>query len=213
MISMLLVILAGGLAWLSIRRFELATHEDVLSPKSSARMKKLWGYVNTALNERRYWNAERALLSILRIDHKNTAAYNRLGMLYARQQNYEDAIECFDIASSLTPTVSTLYNLGLVQYEYGNFEKAATAFEKVIDLEPNAKRYIAYAKALEKTGNGKKVVEMLEKVRELEPSQEHLELLAQGYDKIKNHVAAEEVRQQAAIARAKNRTPRPTWLK
>src|SRR5688500_3757506 len=118
MIGILLLIAAGGLAWLMIRRLQRSTLEDITSPKTSERLKKLWEYVSKALGEDRVGAAERALLSILRIDNKNTAAYNRLGMLYARQQNYEDAIECFDIASSLTPTVATLYNLGLVQYEY-----------------------------------------------------------------------------------------------
>src|SRR3989344_2647136 len=132
MITLMLVVIAAVLAWMAIRRFEQQTKDDITSPKKSTRLKKLWEYVGQALCEQRYWAAERALLSILRIDHKNTGAYNRLGMLYARQQNYEDAIECFDIASSLTPTVATLYNLGLVQYEYGNYDKSVAALEKVI---------------------------------------------------------------------------------
>ncbi len=213
MIGLILLVVVGVIVGWLLQRFERLKQQDVTSPKTSARLKKLWDYVGKAFNEQRYWAAERALLSILRIDHKNTAAYNRLGMLYARQQNYEDAIECFDIASSLTPTVSTLYNLGLVQYEYGNFEKAATAFEKVIDLEPSSKRYMAYAKALEQIGNHKKVVEILEKVRELEPTQQHLELLAQAYERVKDFAQAEEVRQDAAITRAKKKEPRPAWLK
>jgi len=204
MIGLLLIALAILLAWFSVRRFHKQAKEDVTSPKASARLERLWQYVGEAWSAKRYLAAERALLSILRIDHKNTAAYNRLGMLYARQQNFEDAIECFDIASSLTPTISTLYNLGLVNYEFGNFDKAAAAFEKVIDLEPNIKRYMVYAKALEKIGEYKKVVDIIEKVAQADPTQAHLEMLAQAHEHTKHYDKAEDVRRQAAQLRASN---------
>ncbi len=44
---------------------------------------------------------EKALLTILKIDEKNAAAYNRLGILYAKQKEFRDAIDCFEIASSI----------------------------------------------------------------------------------------------------------------
>ncbi|MBI4101266.1 tetratricopeptide repeat protein [Candidatus Microgenomates bacterium] len=203
MTGLIVVALAVIASWLSIHYFHRYQKEDISSPKTSARLNRLWEYVNKAFQSRRWRASERALLAILRIDHKNTAAYNRLGMLYAKQSNFDDAIDCFSIASSLTPTLATLYNLGLVQYEKGNFKEAANALERVIDLEPNVKRYIAYAKALHKLESDKKVAEVLEKVVELEPTAVHYDMLAQVYENIKQHKKAEEARRLATSLRTR----------
>ncbi len=203
MIALIFVFLAGLAAWWSINYFHRYGREDISSPKTSDRLNKLWGYVDKAFRAGRFRAMEKALLAILRVDHKNTSAYNRLGMLYARGGNYPDAIDCFTIASSLTPTVATLYNLGLVQYEVGNYREAAHAFERVVDLEPDVKRYIAYAKASSKIGNNRRVVEVLEKVVELEPTAQHWEMLAAAYTQNKNYRKSEEARKQAAILSSK----------
>ena len=91
---------------------------------------------------------------ILRVDEKNATAYNRLGILYAKQRAYKDAIECFEIAQSLEPSASSLHNVGLIYYETENYEKASLAFEQALDMEDDlAARYIAYAKVQEKLGH------------------------------------------------------------
>ena len=203
MLALAAVILAGILVVLSLRSWHQGSKEDISSPKTSAKLHKLWRYVERATKQGRLRATEKALLAILKIDHKNTAAYNRLGMHYARQSKYGDAIDCFAIASSLTPTLATLYNLGLVHYEQGNYKEAAHAFEKVVDLEPNVKRYIAFAKALNKLQNYKKVVEILEKVTALEPDARHYEMLAQAYSNAKEYAKAEEARKQLAILRSR----------
>jgi tetratricopeptide (TPR) repeat protein len=113
------------------------------------------------------------LLTILKIDEKNAAAYNRLGILYAKQREYKDAIDCFEIASSIEPSASSLHNLGLIYYETENYQKAATAFEQALKLEDGlAARHIAYAKVQEKLGNDKLLIQELEKASELEPNPE-----------------------------------------
>ena len=99
----------------------------------------------------KYLRAEKALLTILRVDEKNATAYNRLGILYAKQKAYKDAIECFEIAQSLEPSASSLHNVGLIYYETENYEKASLAFEQALEMEDDlAARYIAYAKVQEK---------------------------------------------------------------
>jgi tetratricopeptide (TPR) repeat protein len=118
----------------------------------------------------------------LKIDEKNAAAYNRLGILYAKQKEYRDAIDCFEIASSIEATPSSLHNLGLIYYETENYEKAAVAFEQALKLEDNlAARHIAYAKVQEKLGNERLLFQELEKAVELEPNKETLNLLHKAY--------------------------------
>lgn len=141
------------------------------SPKYTAQMKKLWQVAQTSMKERKPFRAEKALLTILKFDEKNAAAYNRLGILYAKGQKYDDAVECFEIAQSLDNNPASIHNAGLIYLETGAYEKAEMAFLQAIELEGDMPaRYIALAKAEEKLGNTKKAIEALENAYELDPS-------------------------------------------
>lgn len=168
-------------------------HDDEfanISRKVGDRLGKLWDIAHQGMRENRFLRAEKALLTILKIDEKNAAAYNRLGILYAKQKEYRDAIDCFEIASSIEATPSSLHNLGLIYYETENYEKAAVAFEQALKLEDNlAARHVAYAKVQEKLGNTKMMFHELEKASELEPNKETYTLLYKAY---KNHGMAAE---------------------
>src|SRR5882724_8356895 len=161
-------------------------HDDEfaqVSRRVGDRLGKLWDIAHQGMRENRFLRAEKALLTILKIDEKNAAAYNRLGILYAKQREYKDAIDCFEIASSIEPGASSLHNLGLIYYETENYQKAATAFEQALRLEDNlAARHIAYAKVQEKLGNDKLMIHQLEKAAELEPNIESFLLLAKAYE-------------------------------
>ncbi len=151
--------------------------------KISDRMGSLWDIAHQGMRENRFLRAEKALLTILKIDQKNAAAYNRLGILYAKQKEYKDAIDCFEIASSIEPTASSLHNLGLIYYETENYPKASTAFEQALKIEEElAARHIAYAKVQEKLGNTKLMLQELERAVELEPNNESYSLLIKAYE-------------------------------
>lgn len=158
---------------------------EELSPiprKLSDRMTSLWEIAHKGMRDDKLLGAEKALLTILNIDERNAAAYNRLGILYAKQKEYKDAIDCFEIASSIEPSPSSLHNLGLIYYETEHYEKAATAFEQALKLEDTfAARHIAYAKANEKLGRYGQMVKSLEKAVEIEVSKESLTLLMHAY--------------------------------
>lgn len=160
-------------------------HDDEFaagSRKIGDRLGKLWDIAHQGMRENRFLRAEKALLTILKIDERNAAAYNRLGILYAKQKEYRDAIDCFEIASSIEATPSSLHNLGLIYYETENYEKAAIAFEQALKLENNlAARHVAYAKVQEKLGNEKLMFQSLEKAVEMEPNKETLGLLQKAY--------------------------------
>ena len=150
--------------------------------KLSEKLDKLWQIAQEALSERKYLRAEKALLMILRVDERNATAYNRLGILYAKQQAYKDAIECFEIAQSLEPSASSLHNVGLIYYETEKYEKAALAFEQALAMEEDlASRHIAYAKVQEKLGNDRLMFMELEKAAELEPNKETYTLLHKAF--------------------------------
>lgn len=160
-------------------------HDDEFAAFSRGvgnRLGKLWDIAHQGMRENRFLRAEKALLTILKIDERNAAAYNRLGILYAKQKEYRDAIDCFEIASSIEATPSALHNLGLIYYETENYEKAAIAFEQALKLEDNlAARHVAYAKVQEKLGNARVMFHELERAAELEPNRETYNLLVKAY--------------------------------
>lgn len=170
-------------AWLVFHNLRIRDTElDDVSRKVTDRLGKLWDIAHQGMRENRFLRAEKALLTILKIDEKNAAAYNRLGILYAKQKEYRDAIDCFEIASSIEATPSSLHNLGLIYYETENYEKAAIAFEQALKLEDNlAARHVAYAKVQEKLGNDKLMLRELERAAELEPNKETFTLLHKAY--------------------------------
>ena len=178
------LLIIAGFAVLAYRN--LTIHEDEFANTSRRigdRVGKLWDIAHLSMRENRFLRAEKALLTILKIDERNAAAYNRLGILYAKQKEYRDAIDCFEIASSIEATPSSLHNLGLIYYETENYEKAAVAFEQALKLEDNlAARHVAYAKVQEKLGNDKMMIQELEIAAKLEPNKETFTLLIKGYE-------------------------------
>lgn len=182
-----------------------------LPQRLSGKLDQLWEIAQQSLRERKYLRAEKALLTILRVDERNATAYNRLGILYAQQKAYEDAIECFEIAQSLEPSASSLHNVGLIYFETGNYEKAALAFEQAIEMEGGlAARYIAYAKVLEKLGRTKRMIEVLEKAVELEPVPQTLNILADAYDQSGQVELAADLRSRSAKMKSHQNTPKIT---
>src|SRR5438270_5156291 len=170
--------------YLLYRHSRYAGRDLVVIPRRIGdRLTRLWDIAYQGMRENRFLRAEKALLTILKIDEKNAAAYNRLGILYAKQREYKDAIDCFEIASSIEPNASSLHNLGLIYYETENYDKAATAFEQALKLEDSlAARHIAYAKVQEKLGNDKLMLQELEKASQLEPNRETYSLLSKAYE-------------------------------
>lgn len=181
MIGLILVLIFAGLVF---RGLVVGQEEENDVPrKITDKLGSLWDIAHQGMRDNRFLRAEKALLTILKIDQKNAAAYNRLGILYAKQKEYKDAIDCFEIASSIEPTASSLHNLGLIYFETENYPKAATAFEQALKIEDElAARHIAYAKVQEKMDNGKLMIQELERAVELEPNRESYALLAKGYE-------------------------------
>lgn len=182
--------------------YQPQTFDEVVADipaKLSEKLDQLWSIAQDSLQTKKYLRAEKALLTILRIDERNASAYNRLGILYAKQRSLKDAIECFEIAQSLEPNASSLHNVGLIYYETKNYEKASLAFEQALTIDNDlASRHIAYAKVQEKLGNDKKMIESLEKAVELDPIPQTLNILADAYERTGQVELALRLRGKAA---------------
>lgn len=197
MLGLIVIALLG--IWALYQKQTVGEVATDLSSKLSDKLDQLWSIAQTSLQERKYLRAEKALLTILRVDERNASAYNRLGILYAKQQQFKEAIECFEIAQSLEPSASSLHNVGLIYFETENFDKAALAFEQALAMDSDhAARHIAYAKVQEKLGHDKRMIEALEKAVELEPIPQTLSILADAYERIGETQLSLDLRERAA---------------
>ena len=197
MLGLFIILILG--VWVVLQRQTIAEIETDLPAKLTEKLNQLWSIAQDSLINKKYLRAEKALLTILRVDEKNASAYNRLGILYAKQQSYKDAIECFEIAQSLEPSASSLHNVGLIYYETKNYDKAALAFEQALAIDSDlASRHIAYAKVQEKLGNDKKMIESLERAVEIDPIPQTLNILADAYERTGQSNLALDLREKAA---------------
>lgn len=197
MLGFILVVLFGMLAIFYRQSFE--DPSLAVPSRLSDKLDKLCEIAQESLRDKKYLRAEKALLTILRVDERNAGAYNRLGILYAKQKAYKDAIECFEIAQSLESSASSLHNVGLIYYETQNYEKAVLAFEQALEIDGElASRHIAYAKVQEKLGHDKKMIASLEKAVELDPLPQTLNILADAYERVGEEDLSLELREKAA---------------
>jgi tetratricopeptide (TPR) repeat protein len=197
MIALLVLAVIGILALHQKQTIaEVATD---LPSKISEKLDQLWSIAQESLQDNKYLRAEKALLTILRVDERNASAYNRLGILYVKQQQYKDAIECFEIAPSLEPSARSLHNVGLIYFETSDYDKAALAFEQALEMDSElSSRHIAYAKVQEKLGNNKKMIEALERAVEIDPIPQTLNILADAYERTGQEDLSLQLREKAA---------------
>ncbi len=168
---------------------------NTLPDNLSLKIDKLWKAAQEALIDRKYLRAEKILLTILQFDERNAMAYNRLGIIYAGQKQYEDAIECFEIAQSLESSPSSLHNVGLIYLETKDYSKAAMAFEQALKIEDTlATRHIAYAKALENLDDYKGAIKALERAVELDERPQTIRTLGALYLKAGETEKAQELK-------------------
>jgi len=173
------------------------------TPKYKTQMRKLWSIAQSAMKESKPARAEKALLTILKFDEKNAAAYNRLGILYAKEEKWSEAIECFEIAQSIDNNPSSLHNVGLIYLETSAYEKAVIAFQQALELEGDVpSRFIALAKAQERLGNRKEAINALESAYDLDHSVSTLRQILGIYEQAEDQeaIAATSARIEAQIA-------------
>jgi tetratricopeptide (TPR) repeat protein len=207
MLGLIVISLLG--AWTIVQRQTISEVVADLPTKLSEKLDQLWTIAQESLLDKKYLRAEKALLTILRVDERNASAYNRLGILYAKQQAFKDAIECFEIAQSLEPSASSLHNVGLIYYETESYEKAGLAFEQALSIDNELpSRHIAYAKVQEKLGHNKKMIESLEKAVELDPIPQTLSILADAYERTGQTELALSLREKSAKMIIPQETPR-----
>lgn len=198
MLEMLLIAVAYLVLHRQLRALEAGATVSLAPRRTLPQLAHLSDYADRLYGQRKWLAAEKAYLSILKLDHKNITAYSHLGVIYSTQKNMADAIECFEMAARLRPSGSTLQNLGVAYYDNRNFVKAIATFEKAIMFEPTAPRYVSLSKAQHKLTNLPQTIIALEKAVALEPARRTLQLLADAYDEAGQKSQAAQIHRRLA---------------
>lgn len=126
--------------------------------------------------------AEKAYLKVLRVDHKNSLAYSRLGFIYSSLGNNEDAIECFKIVADTYPNAASYHNLAMMYFKTREFELSAKALEKSLNMELRVNRLVSLARIYRILNKFDLQLATLQKANKLEPDNtEIMVLLADAY--------------------------------
>jgi tetratricopeptide (TPR) repeat protein len=91
MVSLTIILIIAAAAYFSSKY--TASELSPIPSKITEKLSDLWEVAHMGMRENKFVRAEKALLTILKIDTRNAAAYNRLGILYAKQKEFKDAID------------------------------------------------------------------------------------------------------------------------
>ncbi len=142
--------------------------------------------------EKNYLAAEKAYLKVLRVDHKNSLAYSRLGFVYSGLGKNEDAIECFKIVADTYPNAASYHNLAMMYFKTRDFPSSAEALEKSLSMEMHVNRLVSLARIYRIMNKFDMQLSALKKAHNLEPNNiEIMQLLAEAFIHEKDEKSAQ----------------------
>jgi predicted CXXCH cytochrome family protein len=126
-------------------------------------------------------DAERELLSALRLDPKFVPAMVNLADLYRAQNRESEAERWLRRAVTVAPAAAEpAHALGLLAVRQGHAEEALTWLRKAVALDADTARYsYVYAVALSEAGRGREAIGVVEAARHRSPKDESLRQLQQ----------------------------------
>ena len=164
--------------------------------------------------EKNYLAAEKAYLKVLRVDHKNSLAYSRLGFIYSHLGNNEDAIECFKIVADTYPNAASFHNLSMMYFKTRQYQESADALEKSLAMEMHINRLVNLARIYRILNKFDKQLSTLKKAKELDPKNvEIMQLLAEAYIHEKDDKSAEDMFRQILNIEPNNQRARAALSK
>jgi tetratricopeptide (TPR) repeat protein len=107
--------------------------------------------------------AEEAFTDALKGDPENIHYYNRLGMTFRRQKQFQKSLNSYTKALDIAPEDTViLYNIALALAELGNYTSSATTLQKALLIDENFKDARGLLKMLEDKIGGPALHEVIE---------------------------------------------------
>lgn len=112
---------------------------------ASTRMHALMREGDQLVKEDKFPEAEKRYIEALSIEQKNPKLYEKLGRLYLRNKQYDQARDTFRFASRLSPNdASVVASLGEVAMAREEYSDAVTYFQHAVSLRPRSPRYLDF---------------------------------------------------------------------
>lgn len=134
---------------LAHKAFELERHSERLARTqwdaltASTRMHALAREADDLVKEAKFGEAEKKYIEALSIEQKNPKLYEKLGRLYLRVKQYDQARDTLRFASRLSPNdASVVAFLGEVAFAREEYSDAVTYFQHAVSLRPRSPRYL-----------------------------------------------------------------------
>jgi Flp pilus assembly protein TadD len=107
-----------------------------VEPPISTESRQMYEQALTALEHNRYVDAEKLLLAVTRREPTIAGPHANLGLLYARTNRAQQAIDALQEAIRLNPERAAYYNeLGMVLRREGKFSEARRYYDKAIEID------------------------------------------------------------------------------
>lgn len=180
MIELLFFVIAVLIVRHYLHQLAVGRPAKVGSRPAGGELKQMLEYAEKLYLEKKYLSAEKVYLKVLKLDHKHAQAYRRLGLIYAAQKNYDEAIESFQIAAHLDASATNYFNLGVAFFENVNYIKALAAFEKGLIFDNNAELQTALGKTHLKLNHPSEAVSAFTKATEAKETKANLMHLAEA---------------------------------
>lgn len=128
------------------RQYKRMQHETANGVVGSHETRKqLLEDAQRAVAEESYTVAEQRLIEYLTLDAKNAQVYERLGIVYMRTRQFEQAKETFRFALTLAPSdASILVYLGELALREGQVKEATEYFRQAVALRPSNPKYLDF---------------------------------------------------------------------
>jgi tetratricopeptide (TPR) repeat protein len=169
--------------------FEI-TIEEMIPPvekvdaKSIAKSELLLKKAEIQLDRGDMKSAEKILIQALALNPAAVEAYNKLGMIYLRQEKFNKAENIFrKLILTISDEAAFFSNLGLALYRQGKLEEATGHYKKAIDLDNSrAGRFFSLAQIFRELGEAESALSHLRQAVLMEPKNlDYLITLAEFY--------------------------------
>lgn len=125
---------------------------------------------------------------ILKIEPNNIEALLKLGNIFGKFGNYNDAISCYDRILLIENNPLALINKGLALHYLQNFSKAIECYNSILKEKPNSTITLYYkASSLIKLKQIDKGLEILQKIIKLDYSYKEKAMQDIDFQDIKNY--------------------------
>ena len=159
---------------------DMINHEerDGSNSQTQQKINNLFDEVDNLVKDKDFGQAEKKLIEIIKLDHKNIDAFRALGEIYFEQNKYDEAVQTMEHVIKLGGDADDYFNLALFCKEINDFEKAISNIKKAIDMSPKNTSFLDLLFELSVSAKNKKsAFEAYYKLKKINPSNSKLDKL------------------------------------